>query len=135
VRSTPILYIRSTPSRGLELLFRAFRGRNAINGTAKSRFSAGGISGDGGFVGFTCEVEGFGIPGLFRSSLGGFPGVENRRSFFPPHRSRNKILLCGLQIIHGCCAFCFRHRRQVDCSYRMLRILVGRSLSLSRIFF
>lgn len=135
VHSTPFSYIRSTPSKGLELLFRAFRGRNAINGTAKLRFSARGISGDGGFVGFTCEVEGFGIAGLFWSFLGGFPGAENRMSFFPPYRSRNKFLLCGLQIIHRCCDYCFRHRRQVDCSYWMLRILVGRSLSLSRIFF
>lgn len=84
VHSTPFSHIRSTPSKGLVLLFRAFRGRNAINGTAKSRFSAGGTPGDGGFVGFTCKVEGLGISGLFWTFLGGFPGVENRRSFFPP---------------------------------------------------
>ena len=125
------------PPKGLcVLLLRAFRGRNAINGTAESRFTAGGISGDGGFVGFTCEVEAFGISGLYWSFLGGLSGVENRRSFFfLPRRSQNKFPLCGLQLIHGCCEFRFRHRRRVDCSYWMLRSFVGRSLSLSRIFF
>lgn len=97
----------------------------------KITFCSCRILGDGGFVGFTCELEDFGVSGLCWF-LGGFPGVENRRSF----TSLNKFLLCGLQIIYGCCDFVvFHHRRQVEFSYWMLRVFVGCSLPLSRIFF